>query len=293
MMKMHDGEIFSDAGLLKLLLEEQFPELAGRPIRAVRSTGTMHRIYRIGDDLCARLPRLDNAAPELATERHWLPKLAPQLPLRIPVPVDEGRPSDEYPLPWAIYEWIEGKPYDQNLIEDEDQSASALAQFVLQLRQIAPDAEAQRAGRRPLSEFDAGTREAIEASGDYLNRNAATAAWLRALEAPSWTGTPVWIHADLLRPNLLVHDGRLAAVIDFGAAGIGDPAADVIAAWTVFGPAGRAVYREALEVDDGTWERARGYALHQAALIIPYYRQSNPGFVELARRTVQQVLLEG
>ena len=102
-------------------------------------------------------------------------------------------------------------------------------------------------------------------------------------------GAPAWIHTDLLRPNLLVGDGRLRAVIDFG--GMGDPAADVVPAWSVFGAAGRAVYRDALAVDDGTWERARGYALHQA-MIIPYYAETNPDFVAVAARTVEQVLAD-
>jgi aminoglycoside phosphotransferase (APT) family kinase protein len=118
------------------------------------------------------------------------------------------------------------------------------------------------------------------------------AAWEHALEAPAWKGSPVWIHTDLLRPNLLVDGGRLTAVIDFGGAGLGDPAADVIAAWSVFGPAGREAFRAALDVDDGTWNRSRGFALHQAVMIIPYYPETNPGFVALAERTVAEVLAD-
>ena len=113
-----------------------------------------------------------------------------------------------------------------------------------------------------------------------------------ALQAPVWKGTPVWIHADLLRPNVLVHGGRLCAVIDFGGIGVGDPAADVIAAWSVFGRAGRGTFRCALDVDDGTWNRARGVALHQVVMIIPYYGETNPGFVALAKRTVEEILTD-
>jgi aminoglycoside phosphotransferase (APT) family kinase protein len=131
------------------------------------------------------------------------------------------------------------------------------------------------------------------AARDAIDARAAAAAWERALRAPAWDGAPVWIHADLLRPNLLVHGGRLRAVIDFGAVGAGDPAADVIAAWSVFGRDGRAVFRAALDVGDGVWERARGYALHQALLIIPYYAATNPGFAALAERTVREVLAPG
>ena len=285
---MHDGEIVSDVGLLHRLLEEQFPELAGRPIAAVRSTGTMHAIFRIGDGLCARLPRLADAAPELATERRWLPKLAPQLPLGIPVPVGDGRPSDEYPLPWAIYEWIEGKPYDETLIADEDQSASALAQFVLQLRQIAPETEVQRAGRSPLLKLDADTRKAIEAGGDDLDRDAAGAAWLRALDAPVWAGTPVWIHADLLRPNLLVHEGRLAAVIDFGSSGVGDPACDLVIAWTLLHGESRDAFRAALGVDARTWSRGRGWALWKALIMLV----GDPAADAVSRLVITRVLAD-
>ena len=132
----------------------------------------------------------------------------------------------------------------------------------------------------------------IGSARGVIDGDAAAAAWERALRAPAWAGTPVWIHSDLLRPNVLVRDGRVCAVIDFGGVGVGDPAADVIAAWSVFGRAGRGVFRAALEVDDGTWERARGFALHQAALIVPYYGETNPGFVASARRTIEEVLAD-
>jgi aminoglycoside phosphotransferase (APT) family kinase protein len=173
----------------------------------------------------------------------------------------------------------------------EVQAARDLARFVVELRRTDP-AGAPRGGRKPLRELDAATRAAISSARGVIDADAATAAWERALQAPAWDGTPVWIHTDLLRPNLLVRDGRLRAVIDFGAAGVGDPAADVIAAWSVFSQAGRDVFRGALEVDDGTWNRACGYALHQAALILPYYAETNPGFAAPARRTVEEVLAD-
>ena len=201
-----------------------------------------------------------------------------------------GRASREYPFSWAIYSWIDGTPYADGLVEDERQAANDLARFVLELRDLNPVAGAPRAGRRPLRELDAVTREAIEASRDVIDSAAADAAWTRALAAPAWSGTPVWIHTDLLRPNVLVRDGRLCAVIDFGGVGVGDPAADVIAAWSVFGATGRATFRAALDVEDGMWERARGFALHQAAQIIPYYAETNPAFVALAKRTIEEIL---
>ncbi len=290
-MKMHDGELDIDLDLVSDLVATQFPHLAGLPIEQVRSTGTVNAIFRIGDDLYARLPRMETGAEDLRREWRWLPQLSPHLSLPVPVPVSLGRPDDTYPFFWAIYAWIDGRPYAADLVHDEQVAAEDLARFVLELRRI-DTAEAPRAGRRPLRELDAITRDAIRSARGLIDGEAALEAWDRALEAPAWAGTPVWIHTDLLRPNVLVRAGRIGAVIDFGGAGIGDPAADVIAAWSVFGSTGRSTFRDALEVDDGTWNRARGFALHQAAVIIPYYSESNPDFVASTQRTVYEVLAD-
>jgi aminoglycoside phosphotransferase (APT) family kinase protein len=289
---MHEGEVEIDAALVGRLVADQFPDLADRPIAAVRSTGTVNAIYRLGEDLYARFPRMARWAGDLEREWEWLPRLGPRVSLAVPEPVGQGRPGHAYPFAWAIYGWIEGAPYTDALVEDECAAADALARFVAELRRVEPAAGAPRGGRRPLLELDAMTREAIVAAAPDIDAGAATAAWELALRAPGWDGTPAWIHADLLRPNVLVRDGRICAVIDFGGAGVGDPATDVIAAWSVFGRTGRARYRAALEVGDGTWHRARGIALHQAAMIIPYYRETNPVFAALARRTVEQILSE-
>ena len=240
----------------------------------------------------ARLPRVQRYAQDLEKEWHWLPKLAPRLSLQVPEPIVQGHPSSSYPFSWAIYGWIEGRPYADELVYDEQRAARDLAQFVVEMRGIDPIAGAPPAGREPLRELDAVTRAAIESARDVIDSDAATAAWERAHEASAWKGAPVWIHTDLLRPNLLVHGGRLCAVIDFGGVGVGDPAADVIAAWSVFGRAGRGTFRGAIDVDEDTWNRARGFALHQAAMIIPYYGETNPGFVDLAKRTVDEVLAD-
>jgi aminoglycoside phosphotransferase (APT) family kinase protein len=290
-MKMHDGEVDIDPELVRRLLAAQFPQLTDLPIREVKATGTVNAIYRLGDHLYARLPRVQGWAQDLDREWQWLPRLAPHLSLRIPEPVAHGHPEHSYPFAWAIYRWIDGQPYADALVDDERKAARELAQFVAELRRVAP-VGAPPGGRRPLRELDAVTRAAIRSAADAIDSDAATAAWELALQAPAWNGTPVWIHTDLLRSNVLVRDGRMRAVIDFGGAGVGDPAADVIAAWSVLGPTGRGVFRDALDVDDGTWERARGFALHQAALIIPYYRETNPGFVAPAKRTVEEILAD-
>ena len=289
--KMHADEVDIDVALVRRLLAAQFPQWADLRLEPVPSAGTVNAIYRLGEDMAVRLPRVHRWAASLEKECHWLPKLAPHLPLRVPEPVAKGHSESWYPFSWAIYRWIVGRPYADGLVDDEHRAARDLAQFVTELRRIDP-VGAPRGGRRPLRELDAVTRAVIESARGVIDQAAATAAWERALQAPVWDGTPVWIHTDLLRPNLLVKGGRLCAVIDFGGVGVGDPAADVIAAWSVFGKDGRRTFRPALDVDGGTWDRARGFALHQAAMIIPYYSETNPGFVALAKRTVGEILAD-
>lgn len=289
-MTMHEGEVAIDAALVSRLLAKQFPEYADRSAAFVRSSGTVNAIYRLGDELYVRLPRLETWARDLEKELVWLPRLAPRLSLEIPEPVGHGRASDEYPFTWAIYRWIDGEPYGGAV--DECLAADQLAAFVAELQAIEVTREAPSGGRRPLDELDEVTREAIAASDSVIDAAAAERAWEQALVAAPWSGDPVWIHTDLLRPNVLVRDGRLHAVIDFGGVGVGDPAADLVPAWAMFEHGGRSAFRAALEVDGDVWQRARGYALHQAALIISYYAVTNPGFVAHAKRTVEQVLID-
>lgn len=288
---MHADEVAVDRGLVQRLLDAQFPALAGQPLRLVHSTGTVNALYRLGDELAVRLTRVPGWADGLQREWEWLPRLAAHLPLAIPQPVALGQPTSFYPHPWAIYRWLAGRPYRPDLVHDEVQAAGELAHFVHCLR-ILPVQAAPRGGRQPLAEVDDETRAAIAVSAGLVDGEAARTAWGQALCAPVWDGAPVWIHGDLIPSNLLVQGGRLHAVIDFGSVGVGDPAMDLIPAWSVLGPAGRAAYRRALAVDEGTWQRGRGYALHQALLIIPYYAVSNPAFTAEAQRTVQQVLYE-
>lgn len=288
---LHDGEVDIDVELVEQLVAAQFPRLADLPISAVQSMGTVNAIYRLGAHLYVRLPRVQKWAQNLDKEWHWLPKLAPHLSLRVPERVGKGHAASSYPFSWAIYRWIDGQPYADELVDDENQAANGLAQFVVELRRVDP-VGAPRGGRKPLRELDTVTRAAIESARNVIDSDAAIATWERALEAPNWDGKPVWIHTDLLRPNLLVDGGQLCAIIDFGGVGVGDPAADVIAAWSVFSHTGRQVFHRVLDVDDGTWNRARGYALHQAALAIPYYPETNPGFVALAKHTVNEVLAD-
>jgi aminoglycoside phosphotransferase (APT) family kinase protein len=296
---MHDGELPIDVALVARLLAAQVPALAGRPLRTWPSTGTVNATFRLGDDLAVRLPRLPDWAAALERESTWLPWLAPRVSLRVPERVAVGRPTADYPCTWAVDRWLAGEPFGDG-VADEPAAAAALGGFVRELRALDP-AGGPPAGRAPLRDLDAETRAAIGAGGDAMaaagvafDADAALAAWTGALEAPAWDGVPTWIHGDLMRPNLLVVDGLLDAVLDFGGVGVGDPAMDLVAAWSVFGRSGRASFRAAsredARLDAGAWARARGYALHQAALIVPYYAASNPAFAAEGARIVGEVV---
>ncbi|NYE71596.1 aminoglycoside phosphotransferase (APT) family kinase protein [Microlunatus parietis] len=291
-MIMHEGQLEIGSDLVRRLLAEQFPDWAGLSITRVPSLGTVNALFRLGDELSVRLPLMPHHGDDLARELRWLPFLAPRLPLRVPRAAAAGTPTPEFPHVWAVYEWIAGSPYDDAVITDEAAAGAELAEFVIALHETPVAADVPPAGRRPLAELDQDTRRAITQSDPEIDTRAAMRAWDRALELPPYPGPRQWIHADLLRPNLLVDRGRIAAVIDFGGTGAGDPALDLIAGWATFGPKGRAAFAERLQPAVEDWERARGYALHQAALIIPYYRITNPGFVVLAARTIEQLLAD-
>ena len=286
--RMHADEVEISDELVRELVESQLPDLSDLEVRRLDSVGTVNAMFRLGSDLCVRLPINPGWAGDLNRELLWLDRLRPHLPLRIPEPVATGSPAPGYPFRWAVYRWLEGVPYSAELVDDEAQVAEKLAGFILALQRIDPSG-APTSGRPPLRELDAATRWAIGALGEP-DSLLITDAWERSVASPAWNGRPVWRHADLLPSNLLVYEGGLDAVIDFGGVGVGDPAADVIAAWTVFSSHGRSVFREALDIDTATWDRARGFALHQAMLIIPYYSTSNPEFAAMARRTVREVL---
>jgi aminoglycoside phosphotransferase (APT) family kinase protein len=291
MSRMHDNELDVNLSFVRDLINQQFPEFSMLPITPVNSVGTVNHVYRLGQELYIRLPRVKEWA-DIEKEWRWIPYLAPHLTLKIPEPVALGKPNSSYPVNWAVYKWIEGNNYSDELIHDERTVAKDLADFVNELHSIDVPADAPMAGRPPLLELNKRTLECIDEAADLLDRDRVLAAWEDSCKTSVWNGHSVWIHADLLRTNLLVHSGRLAAVIDFGGVGIGDPAFDLIPAWSIFNPKGRKVFQNSIHADKDTWLRARGYALHQAVLIIPYYRVTNPQFVTLAKRTLDEILAD-
>ncbi|MDQ6694331.1 MAG: aminoglycoside phosphotransferase family protein [Chloroflexota bacterium] len=301
--RMHADEIETNVALVRRLLAGQFPQWADLPVDPVASYGTDHDIYRIGDDFVARLPRIGWATSQAAKEAVWLPKLAPHLPLALPVQLAMGHPAEGYPSDWSVYEWLPGENAN-GMINDLDQAAIDLATFVKALRQVDKIGAFPRPFRSrggPLAEGDEQVRQSIAQLGDRIDGAATLRSWEESLNAPVWDGAEVWVHGDLLPGNLLVVNGRLSAVIDWGGLNLGDPACDLQPAWNIFSGAGgsgsgsgssRMRFRDELEVDDASWLRGRGWALYQAVSALPYYWDTNRGMVRQASHALTQVLAD-
>ncbi|WP_282942639.1 aminoglycoside phosphotransferase family protein [Paenibacillus sp. RC67] len=225
------------------------------------------------------------------------PKLAPLIPLSIPIPVAMGMPAEDFPWRWSVYRWLEGENATIAQIENPREAASSLAQFINSLQQIDPTGGPTPGPHNssrgvPLSMRDTSVRSAILALNHLLDADKATAVWETALQAPEWQGRGVWLHGDLHPGNLLVNDGQLSAVIDFGTLGVGDPACDLMVAWTLLSAESRDNFRAALPIDDATWTRGRGWALSFGLIALAYYLETNPVLAAISRRTIDEVLYE-
>ena len=294
---MHVDEVDIDADLVRRLLTAQFPAWAELSLAPVPSAGTDNALYRLGDDMAVRLPRIGWAVGQVEAELRWLPRLAPHVPLAIPAPLAMGDPGEGYPWHWGVYRWLEGENATLDRMGDPTETAVALAGFIKALQRIdpagGPPPGPHNSGRGvPLADRDEGTRAAIASLSGMIDSEAATAAWEAALRAPAWGGPPAWIHGDLQSGNLLAQRGRLSAVIDWGCMGVGDPACDLMPAWNLFTAETRAVFREAMAVDDATWARGRGWALSCGLIALPYYKTSNPVLAGIARQAIGEVLGE-
>jgi aminoglycoside phosphotransferase (APT) family kinase protein len=294
---MHVDEADTDVSLVVRLLAAQFSQWANLPIKPVPSSGTDNALYRLGDDMVVRLPRIRWALGQIDREHQWLPRLAPHLPLAIPAQLAKGKPGEGYPWHWSVYRWLEGENATIERIADPNQAAIDLAQFIAALQQIdtiggPPPGALDLSRGKPLALRDADTRKAIAALHSMIDADAVTAAWEAALQAPEWNHSPVWFHGDMLPGNLLFVRGRLSAVIDFGTLGVGDPACDLMIAWNLFSGQSREVFRATLAVDDAMWARGRGWALSQALIFIPYYLNTNPVGVSYARRAIEEALAD-
>ena len=291
-MRMHVDEIHTDGPLVRRLLAGQFPQWADLPLERVPSSGTDNALYRLGDDMVVRLPRIHWAAGSVDRDCRWLPLLRPLLPVAIPVPLAKGTPAEGYPWDWGVYPWLEGENPNVDGIAYLDSLTPDVARFVAVLHGIDLGGGPPARRGAPLAVQDEGARAALAALDGMIDVDAATVAWDAALETPAWWGPPVWIHGDLLPGNLLLQGGRLRGVIDWGCLGVGDPACDLIVAWGLLSPQARNVFRAELRVDDAMWARGRGWALSIGLIALPYYKETNLGLADTARHLIGEVLAD-
>lgn len=279
------------------LVREQFPAWADLPIRPVAVDGNDNTSFRLGDELLARLPSHERYVAGVDKEHRWLPYLAPQLPLPIPLPVAKGRPTPGvFPRPWSVYRWLDGEVAGTSPPEDLVTFALDVAGFLDALSRIdatgGPAAGEQSFWRGgPLTHYDRETRRAIADLDVDIDAAAALAVWDAALDRPC-TAPPVWVHGDVARNNLLVRDGRLSAVIDFGTSAVGDPACDTVFAWTMLDGEGRQAFQDRLPVDAATWARGRGWALWKAVITVAWNPDADPRFTDECRRVIADVITE-
>ncbi|WEH40288.1 aminoglycoside phosphotransferase family protein [Streptomyces sp. NBC_01218] len=315
--------MLSDEDLVRALVAAQFPQWAGLPVRRTGSHGTVNAVYRLGGAMAVRLPLAEGGARDAEKEHHWLPRLATHLPVPIPAPLAQGEPGEGYPWPWTVCRWLEGEPLagwsaapggeqpaeSPDALPDGGELASDLAQFVAAMRCVDPAGAPPAYRSEPLAARDSGTRRAIGTLRGALEREpqalrppagegrwdagAALAVWEAALRAPAPGGPVVWSHGDLQPGNVLIKEGRLGAVIDFGCMGLADPALDLIAAWYLLPAPVRPRFRTALGADDATWSRARGWALSIALPELVHHRTTNPVMAAHASRVIGELLAEG
>jgi aminoglycoside phosphotransferase (APT) family kinase protein len=287
---MHDGEVAMDVSLVDDLIRTQFPRWHGLPVTHVKHGGTDHAIYRLGDEFAVRLPRIEWSKNQAERDAVTLPKLVPHLPFAVPETLELGEPTENYPYRWSVVRWLSGDI--ATIDEVDDNTAIRLAELVQALHEIDATGEPWTTyrGRLDHAGSDDRVRESIAELGDDPRL---LALWQAVLDAPHWDQPGRWLHADLHQGNLLFTDRALTGVIDWGCAGVGDPAADLMTAWLFLDERGRKAFRRELaEFDDATWLRAQGWALELAVVALPYYRETNPFLACVARHTIDQLLAE-
>jgi aminoglycoside phosphotransferase (APT) family kinase protein len=288
---MHADEVDIDVDLVRGLLAARFPHWADLPITRVASAGTVNAMFRLGADLAVRLPLIPGGAADIDLEQRWLPELAPHLPVAIPEVIGVGAPTDDYPWRWSVNRWLTGcNPEVDTLAEPED-LAIDLAEFITALRAIDPTGGPGLSRSGPLANRDEPTRKAIDASKGLVDTDALHGIWAETVTVAG-SAPRAWAHGDLSPGNVLIDQGRLHAVIDFGAFGVGDPTVDLVVAWTLLPAAARPILRAALDVDDATWARGRGWALSIAVIQLPYYVQTNPALAANSRHVLEQIIAD-
>ncbi|NTF07888.1 aminoglycoside phosphotransferase family protein [Agrobacterium rubi] len=289
-----DDRIEVSAETVAALVAEQFPQWAHLPVTPVEHSGWDNRSFRLGETMLVRLPSAMHYVAQVQKEQRWLPYLAARLPLPIPEPLALGQPGQGFPWNWSIYRWLDGTPLALTLHQtDLDLLARDVAGFLTALQAVdasnGPAAGSHNFHRGgSLSVYSDETEASIIALSDEIDVDVARDIWAKAI-ASKWQGAPVWVHGDIAEGNLLMENGRLAAVIDFGSSAVGDPSTDLILAWTVLDKDSRRVFRDLLPLDSQTWQRARGWALWKALITLAAQRSNETLLAKWSHRTIREV----
>jgi aminoglycoside phosphotransferase (APT) family kinase protein len=285
-----------DTSLVRRLVADQFPQWSHLPIVPVAYDGWDNHTFRLGNELSVRLPSAAGYAAQVHKEHRWLPLLAPHLPKDIPVPVALGVPTADYPFHWSIYRWLEGEIAICAQGLDKTRLAVDVAEFLTCLHQV-PTRDGPRPGTHnffrggSLRVYDRETQNALIVLGDRVENETLCRLWEIALSS-DWQHPPVWVHGDMAPTNLLIREGRLSAVIDFGCCAVGDPACDLVIAWTFFEGESRKAFGDCVKLDDDTWSRARGWALWKSLILLANQPQSRSFESIVAKRVIDDIIAE-
>lgn len=293
---MHTDGYHLDDNLVCKLVDLQFENWAHLTPKRINSAGTDNAIFRLGSDKYIRMPLLPSASDKLNKELSCIPRL-PLLPLETPEPLAVGAPTESYQSPWAIYRWIEGIEVNRGKISDINLAAETIADFIRVLHggdisMIPSCGEHNNFRGCPLLERDKPTRQAILTLSDIYDATELQVFWEKSLTIPSWTEEPVLVHGDIHAGNLLMKNGNISAVIDFGLMGTGDPAVDLIVNWSLLSNGARKRFRDVLRTDDNTWLRGRSWAFTTAIIALSYYRHSNPFMTNMSKQIISEVLID-
>lgn len=281
--------------LVRGLIDTQFPQWSHLSIRPVEKSGHDNRTYRLGAEMTVRLPSHERYASAVAKEMKWLPVFKPHLSLPIPVPLAKGAPTDDYPLPWSVNQWLEGHTVTTSNIRDMKEFAVDLAAFLKELQAIDAKEGVPAGGQNfhrggDLSVYEEDTRTALGNMADTYDTGLLTEIWELAL-ATRYSAAPLWLHGDVAVGNLLVSNGRLSGVIDFGTMGVGDPSSDLVMAWNFFDDASRTLFLERMGFAEDVVNRARGWALWKA-LISYDWNEKGSELSEWGRRVIEVIIDE-
>lgn len=284
------------ADLAHKLIAEQFPEYAHLPIVSVKKQGHDNRTYRLGSNMLIRMPTADSYALKVPIEQEILPQLASYLTVRIPAPIRMGAATHDYPYPFSIYKWLEGTSINLLVLDNVylEKLAFDIANFLKELQSIdcvdgpTPGQHNWWRGDH-ASVYDKGAREQILKLSNTIDANKAINIWEQASKT-KWNKPPVWIHGDFYVGNMLIKDGKLSAIIDFGGMGLGDPACDLVIAWAYLEGKAREIFIQEMALDNDTWLRAKAWALWKATYELCIISDQNSPEFNIQKRIIEDIL---